>query len=1207
MNLFAMAGLSVGISCLLLSALALYFGRTTIHRVLLFFNVSVAVWGIGLFFVGIADNAAEARFAWKLAFAGGLFVAPTFFHLIIVWCEARRQRLLHVAYGQAVVFTLSVIFTNLVIDNLRYVFGIYFITANLPCTVVIIFYLMFVSLGYLELLKFLRHAEGIQKIQTLYNITGFMFGFFGAFTSFLPMFKIDIIYPAGNFGITLYVFVLTYAIFKHQLMDLTIIIKKSVAYSLILLMLIVPCFFVVIMTEKYLPKSFYYPVLACLFILVGFVFPRIKVQTQRNLENILFKGMFDYRETLDNLSKKMTSLHNLEELLAISTLTIAQAIDTKSFGVYLRPVGEKSEYTLSFSYGERKWKQTVIEKESELIHYLRNHDEVIQRNGKKKDRNNGGEYPDEALKALGAHLCIPIKFENELRGFMVAAEKESVGDYTKEEQNVLSTMSYQLAVAIENSLKYDEISNLNRVLGERVREIEELNVSLEKKVLERTDELRQANEDLKELDRLKSEFFSNVSHELRTPLTNIILPLQNALESSGDQLQPDSRREKESILRNAYRLMKQINEILGFSRLEAGKMNIRATEMDFNSILAGIIAAFKISAEQMGITLRFTPGPDLATIWVDPEKIEKIFFNLIGNALKFTQKGGEVTVATMTSMIMIDDNKVPGVLCSVKDTGAGINEKDLPHIFERFRQADSSTSRKYEGTGLGLFLVKEFVDLHHGEVEVNSRQGEGSEFVIKLRQGKDHFSHEEIVVDEQPEGVLQETGPRSERRKVDRRRGERRKDFDRRSSGHDRQPTSSEDHDTISFTAVQLSDLGNGRNAPETTEKDPTKKTILVVEDNRDLADNIGRCLRPRYNIRISYNGQEALEKIKKEQPDLIVSDVMMPEMDGYELCRRVKNDEQTRHIPLILLTARNTVADKIDGYIQGADQYIAKPFNPNELTVVIESLFSQRELQSKLSKTLMTLQETQVQLVHSARLESVGLLAAGLAHEMKNKMYCMRAGLTGINKRLAMLQEGKLTLEETHDSLIKVLDTNEKALESALYVVNALLDFSRKNKEGMSFADLNKGIENTLTIVLPMVQDKVSIEKDLHEIPQVECRLEEINQVLMNLVINAYQAMTGPGVVRISTSRNDNGVVITVRDNGPGIAVEHLDKIFTPFFSTKPEGKNSGLGLSICYNIIRGHHGDMNVDSRPGEGTEFTITLPVRQKLASDLPASAA
>jgi signal transduction histidine kinase len=1026
-----------------------------------------------------------------------------------------------------------------------------------------------------------------------------MFGFLGGSSVFLPMFNLDtfipysdIFIPAGNFGITLYVFILTYAIFRHQLMDITVIIKKTFSYSVVLLMLIVPSFIVVILSEKYLPNEVHYPILAVLFMVVGFVFPRIKVQAERNLETILFKGVFDYKETLDNLSKKMATLHNLDELLLMSTQTIAQAIDTKNLGVYLREDGVR--FALKSFYGEEKKTRAEVPSDSKLIHFLRKTEEVIVRGGKKaRGHNHRYALLDEELDDLGATLCIPIKFEKELRGFMIAAEKESAGDYSREELRVLSTMANQLAVAIENSLKYEEITKLNINLEGYVNEIKELNVGLEKKVDERTDELKKANEELKQLDKLKSEFFSNVSHELRTPLTNIILPIQNILQDLGDQLHPDNVSEKKAILRNANRLMKRINELLDFSRLEAGRTNFRARQRNLNGILDDIIAASKIGADQMGIALHFTPGPDLSEVWVDEEKIEKVFVNLIGNAMKFTGQGGEILVTTTKGQVTFEGQAVPGVICSVKDTGVGISAGELPHIFERFRQADGSTSRKYEGTGLGLFLVKEFLDLHHGDIEVVSTVGKGSEFIVKLRLGRDHFLPEEVLFD-----TVQTEGFHGKRRQAEDRRR------DKRRSGYDRRLGNRDDQDTISFMQVQLSDLDYNRNknsesAAQKAVQDENKKSILIVEDNQDLAENIARCLTGHYNVYVTYNGAQAMARLKQELPDLIVSDVMMPEMDGHELCRRVKDDERTLHIPIILLTAKAGLADKIIGLKYGADQYLAKPFNPRELLAVVESLVTQRELHAQLGRTLQELKEAQVQLVHTARMEAVGQLAAGLAHEVKNKMYCVRAGFEGINQRLTMLHEGKIKIEDIYDRLIKAMATNNKALESSLNMVNTLLSFSRKNKETkghMIAADVNKGIRDTLAIVIPMVQEKVSVKTELTAIPLVVCSIEEINQVVMNLIINAYQAMIEPGLVRISTNHEDDKVVITVNDNGPGIPADTIDKIFSPFFSTKPEGENTGLGLSICYSIINAHHGTIEVKSEPGQGTEFRINLPVTQ-----------
>lgn len=1155
------------------------------------FCLSTFIWQGSYTILLNSENPSYANLFAKLGYTGVIFLPAFYYHFFSSFLRKRRILALILSYSISFFFLYCDIFTTYFINGLhKYYFGFYPKAGKIHFLFIIDIVILFSLVLYDLSAEIKTESDERRKYQLKYLIISLVFyslcsvDFFGNYG-----FKF---YPFGFIAILISLGIIGYTIVKHQLMDINIVIKKTFSYSMVLLMLIVPSFIVLIVSEKYLPRDLHYPILAGLFVLVGLIFPRIKVQAERNLETILFKGVFDYKEALDNLSKRMATLLNIDELLSMATRTIARAIDTNNFGVYLSL--DNGRFALKSFYGKEEPKTTEIGNESKLIHFMSASDDVLLRGKEKAPENNHAKASlDKELFNLGAKLCIPIKFENELRGFLVAAEKQSAGDYSREEMKVLSTMANQLAVAIENSLRYEEINKLNVNLEGYVREIEELNAGLEQKVEERTEELRKANEELKELDRLKTEFFSNVSHELRTPLTNIILPIQNVLQEYGEKLHPDNVSEKKAILRNANRLMKRINELLDFSRLEAGRINFRARERNLNSILDDIIAASKIGADQMGIALHFNPQPDLPKAWVDEEKIEKVFVNLIGNALKFTNSGGQVWITTMTGEVSLEEKSIQGVICRVKDTGMGIREEELPHIFERFRQADGTASRKYEGTGLGLFLVKEFIDLHHGGIEVVSTVGEGSEFIVKLRLGRDHFLPEEVIFD-----VSEIEGFEKRRRQTeDRRKKERRSGYDRRLGNRD-------DQDTISFMQVQLSDLDYNRNRDSESVPLPlqeeNQQRILIVEDNQDLADNITRCLMAsHYNVYVTYNGAQALARLKDELPDLIVSDVMMPEMDGNELCRRVKEDERTQHIPIVLLTARAALSDKISGLKQGADHYLAKPFNPMELLAVAESLLTQRKLHAQLGKTLQELKETQVQLVHTARMEAVGQLAAGLAHEVKNKMYCVRAGFEGINQRLAMLHEGKIRIEDIYDRLVKAMKTNSEALENSLNLVNTLLDFSRKNKEtigDMVAADINKGIEDTLAIVVPMVREKINVQTELAEVPQVVCIIEEINQVIMNLVINAYQAMTKPGLVLISTRHEDDKVLITVSDNGPGIPVEHMDKIFSPFFSTKEEGENSGLGLSICYSIIKTHHGGIEVKSDPGQGAVFIVSLPVSQ-----------
>jgi signal transduction histidine kinase len=1134
--------------------------------------LSVFIWLFGYFMMYSARDESFAYWCTRLVYAGVIFIPTLFYHFTISFLhkEQKKKKLIVVFYMYSLLFLVLLYASNsFVVGLYKYYWGYQTRVGNIHHLFLVIWTIAF-YLAFKELLISRKELRGTKEYDRIKYVMAAYIISLPAMTDFIPNYGIGF-YPFGSIFVVSWISLIAYAIVKHQLMDITVFIKKTFSYSLVLLLLIAPCFAAVIMTQKYFPQGFYYPVLGCLFILVGLIFPRIKVQAERNLENILFKGIFDYRETLDNLSKKMATLQNLDELLSTSTETIGKAIDTNALGVYL--LADDGQYALKSSYGKYKVDYADIDGSSALVQYMRTSDQIIKNDRSKKDISPNSPSIRRELDELGAYISIPIKFERELRGFMVVSEKESAGDYSKAELKVLSTMANQLAVAVENSLKYEEIKDLS--------------MNLEKKVEERTNELTEANEELKRLDNLKNEFFAKVSHELRTPLTNIILPVQNMLTEQGDRLHAEDREDKEAMLRNANKLLRRINEILDISKLEAGKMKVKARLRNVNSILEDIGVASSIAAKEMGINLVFEPDNQLSKIYVDADKIEKVFSNMVSNALKFTDRGGKVRIKTKEAEDHIE--------VRVSDTGVGIAQEQLPYIFDRFHQVDGSSSRKYEGTGLGLCLVKEFLELHHGSVEVTSELGKGTAFTAQLLKGKDHFASEEI----EEELEFQTSDGLVEQRRGVRRKGERRR--------WDRRQMPGEDRETIDLLQVQLSDLVQGTGYSEEAgsgdgERDEKGKSVLVVEDNRDLASNIARSLARFYNVFVAYNGQQALDRMQQKMLDLIISDVMMPEMDGHELCEKIKSDERTQHIPIVLLTAKATVGDKIEGLKHGADQYLAKPFNPNELHAVVDSLLTKRELQAQLNKSnlelkkaLHELEEAQVRLVHAARLESAGQLAAGVAHGIKNNIYCLRAGLDGISKRLTMLSEGKLEIQDTYEGLVKALETNSKAAEHSLFIVNSLLDFSRKDKEGMAFSDINKGIEDTLTLALPMIKDRITVRKEYGDLNKVECRIEEINQVIMNMIINAYQATEQKGTVWIKTAQNEDAVIITIADDGPGIPEEHLDKIFTPFFSTK-EGQNSGLGLSICYNIIKDHHGTVDTNSTVRLGTEFTIALPTKQ-----------
>ncbi|MFH1077146.1 MAG: response regulator, partial [Pseudomonadota bacterium] len=470
----------------------------------------------------------------------------------------------------------------------------------------------------------------------------------------------------------------------------------------------------------------------------------------------------------------------------------------------------------------------------------------------------------------------------------------------------------------------------------------------------------------------------------------------------------------------------------------------------------------------------------------------------------------------------------------------------------------------------------------------------GTLFRVRLPKGKSHLAKDEIIKD-----LLFETVDGSvEQRTTDRRNDERRRE--------ERRMMSSEDKAAISLLQVQLSDLVQGGGYISQYSKDDRKKDILVVEDNRDLASNIAMSLADGYNVTVAYNGREGLEAVNKKTPDLIISDVMMPEMDGHELLIHIKEDERTRHIPFILLTAKASLEDKVDSLKHGADQYLAKPFNPKELNAVVESLLSSRELQAELNiknielaDALQQIKDAQAQLVHTAKMASVGQLAAGMAHEINTPLFVMNNCLEMIEEEASRVRQGSNVPDIT-----QAFSKAKKMSARIQGIIDSLLSFSRKDQEGMSYVDIHEGIDDTLVMLEHQFKDKIQVHKEYGEIQPIQADLQQLNQVFMNLLSNAVHAIKarddkkgGSGNIWINTSSEEGFVTIIVKDDGAGMPAEVAGKVFDPFFTTKNVGEGTGLGLTISHRIVKEHGGTIDVKSEQNAGTLFVVKLPLHQK----------
>ncbi|MFW6228682.1 MAG: ATP-binding protein, partial [Alkalispirochaeta sp.] len=450
-------------------------------------------------------------------------------------------------------------------------------------------------------------------------------------------------------------------------------------------------------------------------------------------------------------------------------------------------------------------------------------------------------------------------------------------------------------------------------------------------------ELARANEDLKHLDVVKSQFFANVSHEVRTPLTSIIGPIQSIYQGDTGEISDEQRALLGQVYRNALRLLDMINQMLDFSRFDAKRMQVNLSEIEIDRVVQEIVLAFGEVARAKGLELRCECDESVPPVYLDREKVERILTNLVRNAIKFTESG-EVVVSVWPAN--------GEIVITVSDTGIGIPANHVTTIFERFQQVDSSSTRRYEGTGLGLAIVKEAVEIQRGTIRVSSELGRGTRFMIRLPGDLDI---------KMPARISKRTG-------YDRRRN------DRRSSGtvytgpeRRRGPRRHKD-----IAGIELEDLvyiDSARSVrPETFDFDGSTGIdrsaeapgyrILYVEDNSDLRSYVsGMLAKTGYRVETAVDGQDGWERIQRFRPDVVVSDIMMPRLNGYDLLKRIRENEELKGTPVVLTTAKSETDERIHGLEEGADDYLAKPINLRELDARIRNLVTQRLFHEAITK----------------------------------------------------------------------------------------------------------------------------------------------------------------------------------------------------------------------------------------------------------------
>ncbi|MEY2427640.1 MAG: hypothetical protein QOJ40_525 [Verrucomicrobiota bacterium] len=680
--------------------------------------------------------------------------------------------------------------------------------------------------------------------------------------------------------------------------------------------------------------------------------------------------------------------------------------------------------------------------------------------------------------------------------------------------------------------------------------------------------LEASNQKLKELDEAKGRFFANISHELRTPLTLLLAPLEALLQRFN--LDAQTKDLLGTMHANGMRLLKLINDLLDLVRLESGRLEAKHDPLEVGEFIKGLASAARQVADDKRLRLEIFVDPQLGTVLSDRDKLEKIVLNLVFNALKFTPSGGRVDLRA--------EKQGDSFVLVVADTGMGISEKNLPHVFDRFWQADGSSKRKYQGVGIGLALVKELVEIQGGKVTVQSEEGKGTTFTVQLPYQKAEPAPATTPGGTQPvePAVTPEGSPVTSEEWLS--------NLYRRA----------ELFPAMTSLQDSLRPVENSRNG--------NLPTLLVADDEPDMLRFLKSQLSTHYRVLEAVDGQQAIEKASQFLPDIILLDMMMPEKDGLQACREIRERTPTASIPIILLTARADEETKLAALSAGASDFLSKPFSTTELHVRIKNLVQSHQYQRKVSKqnqvlesTIDQLKDTESQLVQSEKLASLGRMSAGIIHEINNPLNFATTGL------FTLRNKGKYLAADQQQDYQEVLKDVEEGIKRVKTIVSDLRMFTHPDTESRDQVEVSDVVASSLRFLSNELKDKVHIEQNVAGHQTIWANKNKLIHLLVNLFQNSLDAIKAKSfdgekpTLWIEGRLEPGRSLLIIRDNGMGIGAEHLDKIFDPFFTTKDVGEGMGLGLSICYRIMQDCEGKISVRTEKGKFCEFTLEFPAK------------